>query len=84
MDWSNSMPHALHSTTFKWNPKEPVLPIYKDLVEEKAKAPAPSVPEKKKSPAAKAIDDDSIKIDKSNLPDSAIKPLCIEVSINTN
>ena len=36
------MPHALHSTTFKWNPKEAVLPIYRSLVEEKSKA-APAV-----------------------------------------
>lgn len=34
------MPHALHSTTFKWNSKEAVLPVYKSLVEEKAKTPA--------------------------------------------
>ena len=40
------MPHALHSTTFKWNPKEPLLPIYKDLVEEKSKAPATEVASK--------------------------------------
>ena len=38
------MPHALHSSTFKWDPKKPLLPIYKGLVEEKTTHKSPATP----------------------------------------
>ncbi len=39
-DWKDTMPRALHTKPFKWNQRKPILPIWKELSEEKKAQPS--------------------------------------------